>query len=128
MALKSEISMWSSVMTTQRAAALGEIVEIVETCGVKTSNRQFGNIANDLKRYGCTYTLARLTREVEEHNEGVREDNATYAKIASLLARGKNARSKRYRINVSAARQYLQQENDDVGAAWQAFVGDGGLQ
>ena len=123
-----EINMWASVMTPLRAKALGEIIDIVEACGVKTSNRQLGHIANDLKEFGHPHTLARLTREVEAYNEVVREDNAVYAKVASLLARGKNSREKRYRIDVSTARQYLQENDDDVSAAWQAFTRDGGLQ
>ena len=123
-----EINMWASVLTPLRAKALGEIIDIVEACGVKTSNRQLGHIANDLRAFGHLQTLARLENEVEAYNEGVREDNATYAQVASLLARGKNSREKRYRISVSAACQYLQENDDNVSAAWQSFVRDGGLQ
>jgi len=115
-------------MTPPRAKALGEIIDIVEACGVKTLHRQLGNIANDLRAFGHLQTLARLENEVEAYNEVVRLDNAVYAKIASLLARGNTAREKRYRIDVSTARQYLQENDDNVEAAWQAFTRDGGLQ
>jgi len=123
-----EINMWSSVMTPPRAKALGEIIDIVEACGVKTLHRQLGNITNDLRAFGHLQTLARLENEVEAYNEGVREQNESYDQVASLLARGKTAREKRYRIDVPHARQYLQEHDDDVDAAWSAFTRDGGLQ
>lgn len=77
---RKPMDMWSSVITTRRAKALGRIIERVQTVtGKNPVNRQVGNVVSDLRNLHEFDLIHELEGEIEAYNQDVLETNKRVA-------------------------------------------------
>ncbi len=73
---RKPMDMWSSVITTQRAKALGSIIQRIQACtGVNPVHRQVGNVVNDLRNLQQFDLIEELRTEIDAYNQEVAETN-----------------------------------------------------